>query len=568
MLLLLGAFIAGVLTVLAPCVLPLLPIIIGGSVTGEQKSFKRPLYITVSLAISLFVFTLLLKVTTVLVNIPPTSINYISGTIIIVLGLLTLFPSVYATVLAKLGIETKALRLLSKGTTKKNPMTGAIITGAALGPVFSSCSPVYGYLLATVLPVNFAGAMVYITAYIIGLALILLLIGYYGQRFVSRISWMSNPKGVFQKIIAVLFIAVGLLLITGYDKKFQTWVSRNTPFNIDSISSKLIPGNEREYRDGQLLNIEPYLAPDEFVGLESWINSDPIALQDVRGKVVLVDFWTYSCINCIRNNPYIEGWHQQYEDDGLVVIGLHAPEFAFERNVENVEKAVKDQGITYPVALDNDFQTWAAFQNQFWPTYYLIDANGQVRRVHSGEGEYRESEQAIRQLLTENGAFLGDDEFTVGGDDDALDYITEQQTAETYLGTKRASNFASPEALASNPNTFTYPETLNSDFWALSGSWEVSTELITARENAKFQFKINAKEMYLVAQSDTARSIRVFVNGQLADSNAGSDVVDGKVEVTDSKLYRLVEFDSFTEDAVIELEVEPGVSLNVFTFGS
>ncbi len=566
MLLLLGAFIAGILTVLAPCVLPLLPIIIGGSVSGDEADKKRPLYITASLALSLLVFTLLLKATTVLIGVPPEWFAYISGIIIVALGIFTLFPSLYATFLAKVGIESKALSFLSKGQKQSNPMFGAILTGAALGPVFSSCSPVYGYILATVLPVNFSLAMLYMSAYILGLSFVLLLIGYFGQRFIKKISWMSNPKGAFQRLIAVLFIIVGLMVFTGLDKDFQAFISRNTPFNIDALSAKLIPASQREYKDGELLNVDPYPAP-EFAGLEDWINSEPLTLESLRGQVVLVDFWTYSCINCVRNNPYIEGWYQQYKDDGFTVIGAHAPEFAFERNVENVQKAVRDQNISYPVALDNDFSTWGAFENQFWPTYYLIDAQGNVRRIHSGEGEYRESEQAIRQLLTENGAFLSDDEITTEGD--AVDYITKQQTPETYLGLKRASNFASKEPLGSG-GPFTSPAKLASNQWSLSGKWDVGNETITSSEDsAKLAFNIRAKAVYVVASSESGNQIKVLVNGQPANgSNAGSDVKNGAVTVQEARLYRLVEFDQFQESINLELTVPKGVSLNVFTFGS
>src|SRR5690349_3200592 len=223
MFLLLGSFIAGALTVLAPCVLALLPVIVGGSVQGNTLDKKRPLVIAVSLAISIFVFTLLLKATSLLVDIDPRTITYISGGIIILVGMLTLFPGIYAKVLIKLGIEHRAINLLGKSNQNRQSVVGPVITGAALGPVFSSCSPVYAYILATVLPVNFGPAMAYIIAYIMGLALVLLLIGYLGQRFISRIKFASNPKGWFQRTIAILFIIVGLLVFTGYDKRFQTW---------------------------------------------------------------------------------------------------------------------------------------------------------------------------------------------------------------------------------------------------------------------------------------------------------------------------------------------------------
>lgn len=565
MFLLIGTFIAGMLTVLAPCVLALLPIIIGGSVSGDVKDKKRPLIITASLAVSLLTFTLLLKVTSLLINIPPRSISYVSGGIIVILGALTLFPSLYARVIARLGIEQRAQTTLSKGYADKRQYVGPIIIGASLGPVFSSCSPVYAYILATILPVNFAQAMVYIVSYILGLSVVLLLIGYYGQRFVSKIRFASNSKGWFQRAIATLFIITGLLIITGYDKRLQTWVSTHTPFNFDALSSKLLPADERTKSDDKLFNLQPYAAP-EFTGLESWINSPPLTLAEQRGKVVLVDFWTYSCINCIRNNPYLIEWHEKYKDKGLVIVGVHAPEFAFEKVTKNVEDAVNDQGITYPVALDNEFSTWYAFRNRSWPSAYFIDANGQVRRLHEGEGQYSESEAAIRQLLTESGADVSDIPFD--GEEAALP-ISDMQTPETYMGKVRASGFTNDKPLgAKSRETFELANELDVNEWTLGGTWEVQDKQIIARGNSRLRFRVAAKDVYAVIGSTKQASIKVLLNNKLVTENAGVDVKNGKVEVQEDKLYKLLSFPQFESSNTIELVVPDGVQINAFTFGS
>src|ERR1700712_1483107 len=330
MFLLFGAFIAGLLTVLAPCVLPLLPIIIGGSVAGGTKDRRRPVVIAASLAVSIIIFTLLLKATTLLIHFPPQYITYFSGGIIVALGIATLFPGVYGRIIGGLGIESAAQKSLGKGYNNKNLLLGAIITGAALGPVFSSCSPVYAYILATVLPVNFGQAFAYIISYVLGLTFVLLLIGFYGQRFISKIKFASNPRGTFQRVLAIVFIVVGLMVMTGYDNRFQTFVSVHTPFNFDALSSKFLPAAKNKEDNSKLFNVAAYSAP-EFSDINQWINSSPQTIKASKGKVVLVDFWTYSCINCIRNNPYLEKWYQAYKDQGLVVIGIHAPEFAFEK---------------------------------------------------------------------------------------------------------------------------------------------------------------------------------------------------------------------------------------------
>jgi cytochrome c biogenesis protein CcdA/thiol-disulfide isomerase/thioredoxin len=402
MFLLFGAFFAGMLTVLAPCVLPLLPIIIGGSVASGKKDSRRPYIIAASLAVSLILFTLLLKATTLLIAVPPVTFNYISGVIIILLGIVSLFPKLYETLIIKLGIQSKSQQLLGKSTQQKNQLVGPILTGAALGPVFSSCSPVYAYILATVLPVNFAQALIYIISYVLGLSLVLLLIGIVGQRFISRIKFATNPNGWFQRTVAVLFIIVGLIVLTSSAAKIQTWVSQNTPFNFDAISAKLIPGFQANSSKNVLNVDKPYDAP-QFEGLENWINSKPQTADELKGKVTLIDFWTYSCINCIRTQSYLKGWYETYKGSDFQVIGVHAPEFSFERVPKNVEEAAKKAGLTYPIALDNDFKTWNNYGVQYWPSAFLIDAEGKVRRVHYGEGEYKETEQAIRALLTEAG---------------------------------------------------------------------------------------------------------------------------------------------------------------------
>ena len=566
MFLLFGSFIAGILTVLAPCVLFLLPVIIGGSVSGDTKDKKRPFIIASSLAVSLFLFTLLLKATTLLINVPPVTFTYISGAIVLILGLLTLFPSLYARLIARLGIEQRALGGLTKGYKNASKYRGPIIIGAALGPVFSSCSPVYAYILATVLPVNFAQAMSYITSYILGLSFVLLLIGFYGQGFISKIKFASDPKGWFQRTLAVLFIITGIFIMTGYDKKFQTFVSTHTPFNFDSLSSKLLPDGKKTNKD--LLNIaDPYDAPD-FVGIDGWINSKPLTKQDLKGKVVLVDFWTYSCINCIRNNPYLIKWYNTYKDKGFVVVGVHAPEFAFERNIDNVRNAVKEQGIPYPVALDNELQTWAAYQNRSWPAGYLIDANGKVRSLHEGEGEYDKTEQAIRKLLEDNGANLSGVSMTTNT---STAPITSMQSPETYLGSARASNFVNDKGLAAQPvQTFTPATTLAKNEWTLGGTWEVQASNIIARGNSTIKFHIAAKDAYLVMGSSPPVMVGVQLNGQpiSTEGAAGKDVIQSMVSVGEYKLYRIVSYDKFRSDGIIELSVPDGTQLNAFTFGS
>jgi cytochrome c biogenesis protein CcdA/thiol-disulfide isomerase/thioredoxin len=565
MLLLLGAFFAGMITVLAPCVLPLLPVIIGGSISGGVSDKRRPFIIAASLAVSLIFFTVLLKATTLFIDVPPQTFVYASGGILVGLGIVFLFPNIYEWFILKLNLQARSQRLLGK-SSGKGSLIGPIITGAALGPVFSSCSPVYAYILATVLPVNFPVAMLYMISYVLGLSIMLLLVGFLGRKFVSKIKFASNPRGWFNKSIAIIFIIVGLLIITGFDKKVQTYVSENTPFNFDALSAQLIPSSNKATNDAAL-NVEPYDAP-EFTGLEHWINSQPLKKSDLKGKVVLIDFWTYSCINCIRTQPYLKDWYETYKDSGFEIIGIHAPEFAFERNPKNVESAAKKAGLTYPIALDNDFSTWNAYKNQYWPSSYLIDKDGKVRRYHGGEGEYKETEQAIRALLSEKGGKVPSE--TTSALEGKVP-VSDNQTPETYLGTKRASNYTGDTPLTQGIHTFTPGELKRVNNWTLGGSWEVSTEGITSKENSTLSFRFAAKEMYTVtANSVSNKKITVLLDGKpISQTNsAGVDVKDSQVTINLAQLYKLVKFDSFNNDASITLQIPAGVQLNVFTFGS
>jgi len=571
MFLLIGAFIAGILTVLAPCVLPLLPVIIGGSVSGDTKDGRRPFLIASSLAVSLVAFTILLKATTLLITVPPQVFTYVSGGIITVLGLATLFPFTYTRLIGALGLEHRAQSLLGKGTSSKRQWLGPVITGAALGPVFSSCSPVYAYILATVLPVHFAMAMSYIVSYVFGLTLILLAVGYYGQRLTTRLRFASDPRGVFQRGLGVLFIIVGVLIITGSGTRLQVWAADHTPFNFDGLSSKLIPKQMNAKAptvssNSSLYNVQPGVQAPDFIGIQNWINSSPLTLSQLHGKVVLVDFWTYTCINCIRSLPYVEGWYQEYQKDGLVVIGVEAPEFSYEKIPSNVKAAVKQDKITYPVAIDGNLETWGAYQNEYWPAEYLIDQNGNIRRADFGEGEYSQMEQAIRGLLASSSKLQLPGTFVTPGD--LPSPVSEGQTPETYLGTDRENAYEGSPILGSSPN-YTFTKHLDTSDWSLSGTWSVSGTAITAGQNARLEINVSSKNVYLVGGAPNASPVTVQFNGKPISQtgDAGANVVDSQVSVQLSDLYRIASFPRFTS-GIITLDVPSGVSLNTFTFGN
>jgi cytochrome c biogenesis protein CcdA/thiol-disulfide isomerase/thioredoxin len=567
------SFLAGILTVLAPCAFLLLPVIIGGSVGSNNR--WRPYIITASLAISLLLFTLALKATSLLIDINPVFLTYFSGIVIVLLGLISLFPTIWDKIQVKLNLSSNSDKLL-EAAGKKEGVLGAILTGAALGPVFSSCSPTYVFVLTTVLREDFTSGILNILAYTAGLSLIMLGVGLIGRSFVKKLKWASNPNGVFKRVIAVLFILAGIGILTGFDKQLQTYLVPYSPVN--KVEQRLLMesqgGTQNNTDPSQLFNVNPPKVAPEITGITEWINSDAQTLAKLKGKVVLIDFWTYSCVNCLRNAPYLNSWYDTYKDQGFVIIGLHAPEFAFEKNRINVEKSIRDTYKTkYPVGLDNDFATWDAYENQFWPAAYLIDKDGNLRYTHFGEGEYDKTEEAIRALLKETGASL-DQTKMVSGEVRPVGGFVVGQTPETYLGWSRSSNFANNADLKANEKVeYKFVPDLKSSTWSLDGAWTITNEeIISESDTSKLRLKYNANEVYLVMGASQPTPIKMTSTDNDITLKLGVDATkitdkEASLTINDFRLYKLTKSQTFEKDQTIELTIPKGVRLNAFTFG-
>lgn len=564
------SYVAGLLTALAPCVLPLLPIILGGSLVGDKKDKWRPYIITASLVVSLILFTLLLKASTVLIGINPKVWTIGSGILVIVLGFFMLFPELWARIIGKLGIEHRSQGLLGKAYKQESRLLSAILIGAALGPIFSSCSPTYAWVIATVLPSSTLLGMLYLTFYVLGVATALLAIALLGRRLLLKIKWASDPKGWFQRGIALLFIIVGIFVATGLDKKLQTYLVEKDFLNIKLLEEKLVPennssseSNKKNSANSQSNDFDAYDAP-ELKNIAAWINSEPQTIAGLKGKVVLVDFWTYSCINCMRTQPYLNAWHNKYKDDGLVILGVHAPEFAFEKVTENVQKAVIDANIKYPVALDNNFATWQAYNNRYWPAKYLIDKDGQVRYTHFGEGDYAETEETIQALLNESGQTISDKiEANL-----SFAAAVRGQTPETYLGYKRAERFVNAtQFVADKPVDYTLTEELNEHEWSLGGLWQINDESSQSQsDESKLRINFSAKEVYLVMSGPPGALIEASVDG--LPSPGGADVNNqSQVKIDGARLYKIVNADKYIANKQLTLTIPKGVTVNAFTFG-
>lgn len=564
------SFIAGILTILAPCVLPVLPVVLG-STLQDTKDRSRPVIIIISLSASIFFFTLLLKASTLLINIDPRFWNILSGGIIFIFGIFTLFPDLWGRIELKLNLSGKSGNLLQKASHRQGVL-GSILIGASLGPVFASCSPTYAIILAVILPVDFVAGVINLIVYCIGLATILIPVALLGQKFLSKVKWATNPKGAFKKLLGVLFVILGLMIMTGLEKKLETALLDAGLGDITKIETTLLERMEsqttQDPNTSTLFNVKNPVPAPEITGINSWINSNGLILSGLKGKVVLIDFWTYSCINCIRTLPYLKAWHEKYADKGLVIIGIHAPEFQFEQKLENVTTAVEEFGIEYPVGLDNSYLTWRAYNNKYWPAKYFIDRNGLLRHTHFGEGEYGTSEAVIQALLAE-----GSDASFSAPVEGSLPPISPLQTPETYLGYQRFQKFLNVEEFAPDTQVkYTLKSDLSAGDWSLGGDWVVDEEASTSvKADSQLNLKFSSKDVYLVITPSNQAAISVKLDGKPISETgkAGQDVgADSLARLSSPKLYHLVHSDTFLSDSVLTLQVPSGVKLFAFTFGS
>jgi cytochrome c biogenesis protein CcdA/thiol-disulfide isomerase/thioredoxin len=582
---LLVSFIAGILTALAPCVLPLLPVIIGSSVSDIRSRIK-PYIITLSLTVSVVLFTLLLKFATIFINIPAKFWQYLSGGILIFFGLITLFPYVWdkLSIRFNLVLSRKSNTLLAEGV-KKESFLGDIIIGASLGPVFSSCSPTYFVILATVLPQSFGTGLVYLIAYSAGLSLALLLIARLGQKLISRLDGVSDPEGWFKRTLGALFLFVGIFVASGLDKNIQTYLISNNIFDVTRLEQNFLLPNVLDSRDGTGFNGKtadeiidttgPKVNADtmtffskkikygmykEITNPSGFVNSEQFELKDLIGKkVILLDVMTYSCINCQRTFPYANAWYTKYKDHGLEIVGIHTPEFAFEKKKENVEEAMKKFGIKFPVVMDNDYGTWNAYGNNYWPRKYLIDIDGFVVYDHIGEGNYDETEQAIKDALRERSERMGTDSKIITGSVSGTIKIsnTVARSNEAYFGAHRNGQFFGNGNVGKiYTDTFVLPKTFLFNQFFLGGKWKIENEYIESAEDAIIAFNYEAAKVHLVAEALNGSTIKIQ-NGGVENTTT--------MDIKDATLYTIVD-NLKSQNSVFYINVPKGVRLYALTF--
>lgn len=444
-----------------------------------------------------------------------------------------------------------------------------IALGAALGPVFSSCNPTYTVLLATILPVSLTMGLIGLIAYFIGLGLVLLLIVYFGRGAIGRFSFFANPRGLFRRMLGVIILIIWVLIVTGDIKKVETYVVEKNIFidtaSLDNTLNNILLKNHNDVGDmcksgkcdtnkdsDVLMDIEK--AP-ELSGLVAWINSSPLTLESLKGKVVLIDFWTYSCVNCQRTQPYLNAWYDKYQKDGLVILWIHAPEFAFEKVENNVRGAVKNAGIKYPVALDNDFKTWNAYGNRYWPAKYLIDQKGNIIFKHFWEGGYDEMEKNIQELLKVKSDTIQIQTNTSG---------TDKKTPEMYLGSSRAKNMIFEQwNFSDGPQSFFTTELKQVNQWTLFGPWKVTPEYIESLgEHTALILRFAARSVHLVVSSaNHTGDIIVEV------LNKKSQIIKMQtIPIHDDSLYTVFDAPEFVSDQIIKIRASDGLRLHAFTF--
>ncbi len=423
MFILLTSFISGFLTILTPCVLPVLPVILGSSL---EKAGHKKVVIIASLVCSIIIFTLLLKFSAAFLNFSPSLWTNISGGLVIFLGLTYIFPKLWEKFFVSSWIKRggESINKIKNGKQEHNSEnTKNVLTGLALGPIFTSCSPTYFLILAVVLPVNFYLGFLYLVAYSFGLGLALFLISVFGEKILEKINKNLVENMKFKILIGVLFVIVGVFIISGIDKKIESKIAQ--PEIVKNIEINLLENKNLLKEKSELLKLselnqktkvkaekkEEVMKFDnlgvakELSGIVGYLNvADNTTLKSIleKNKIVMLEFWTYTCINCKRTLPYVNDWYSKYHDKGFEIVGVHTPEFAFEKVKENVEKNAAMLGVKFPIFMDNDYATWNAYNNHYWPMRILILPSGQIIYQHAGEGDYKKNEEIIKYFVEQN----------------------------------------------------------------------------------------------------------------------------------------------------------------------
>ena len=567
-LLALFAFVAGAATALSPCVLPVLPVAMAAGATGGRR---RPLGVVTGLVLSFTFATVALVYVLSSLGLPDDLFRSLAIAVLALAGVALMVPALAAR--AEAALSRLARRPPARGTG--DGFGSGVVLGASLGLVYAPCA---GPILAGVITVSAAqsftaGRLVVAIAYSLGTAVVLYALMLGGRRLTAP---LARRSGSVQRAMGVVMVVVAVAMAAEFDIRFQNTIAGSLPAVLVNPSKALEESDAAHSRlaelqdgaEGGVAHAAPTqagsplpvlgLAP-EIRGTQRWFNTrrgHRLSLKSLRGRVVLIDFWTYSCINCLRTLPALKAWDSRYRDAGLTIIGVHAPEFPFERDPGNVERAIERNGLRYPVAQDNDFATWTAYGNRFWPAKYLIDQRGRVRFTHFGEGEYDSTERAIRSLLDDNGRGQ------LGRRASAhLQTGLPGATPESYLGAARAERFVNGAVEPGRANFRLPPDlpaSLPPHHLAYEGAWRIGNSSATAdRGGARLHLRFFARRVFLVLGTrDRERRVEVAIDGRRRRT----------VAVRDHRLYELVRLKK-PGDHLLTLVFERGIEAYAFTFG-
>ncbi len=619
MLLLVLAYIGGVLTILSPCILPVLPFVFARS---DQPFRRSGLPLLAGMAAT---FALIASLATIGGGWAVRANQYGRMAALVLFGIfgLTLLFSSLAERLARpfvrLGDRLSRTSGVSEPSDSGPGVLNSFLLGIGTGLLWAPCAgPILGLILTgAALSGASAHTTILLLAYAAGAATSLAVALLAGGRIFAAMKRSLGAEEWIRRALGIAILAGVVAVAFGLDRGILTRLSLASTANLEqrlvdrfhpqpaetasndqamAPSNAMMAGNAPTAppTNAMMAGAQPAMAANnammaaggspaagapstlDLSGATAWINSQPLALDSLRGKVVLIDFWTYSCINCLRTLPYIKAWNEKYKDSGLVIIGVHTPEFPFEKDESNVRKAVKDLGIPYPVAMDNDYRIWRSFNNEFWPAHYFIDATGKVRFHHFGEGGYEESEKWIRQLLEEanHKPLPGTPTQIAATGAQAAADSEDVDSPETYIGYHRAQNFASPGGFNQNEEqVYESPAKLKLNEWALSGKWlderQIATSLATG---SAIVYRFHARDLHLVlGPSKPGMSIhfRVTLDGKAPGADHGVDIDEnGYGTVTEDRLYQLIRQHGQVHDRTFRIEfLVPGVQAYSFTFG-
>jgi cytochrome c biogenesis protein CcdA/thiol-disulfide isomerase/thioredoxin len=587
MVLLLLAFLGGILTIVSPCILPVLPFVFS---RADQPFRKSGLPLLAGMAVTFAAFAAVATVGGAWIVRANQYGRFIALVVLAIFGVTLLWPAL-ADWISRPFVRLGS-RLSQPGDEGSQPSAfRSLLLGIATGLLWAPCAgPILGLILTgAALEGASQRSAFLLLAYAAGAATSLAVVLLAGGKVFAALKRSLKAETWIRRVLGVAVLAGVVAIAFGLDRGVLTQLSLASTSGLEqSLIDRFHPPDQSQNvpqkKPGAMMMMMSSTAPGakagpqmmpELTGAVAWINSPPLTADQLKGHVVLVDFWTYSCINCLRSIPYVRAWAERYKDSGLIVIGVHTPEFAFEKDADNVRRAVSELKITYPVPLDNDYKIWKAFNNSYWPADYMVDATGHIRFHHFGEGKYDETEQQIQTLLKEHNGQLsvnGLVKVAATGAEAAPD--SDVESPETYVGYERADSFLPAGGLKQDvANLYAPPKHLELNQWGLAGTWTDHAQVASlGSARGKIVYRFHARDVHLVlgpAATGKPVRFRVKIDGKAPGENHGVDTdAAGDGTITNQRLYQLIRQKDPIEDHTFEIEfLDPGAQAYAFTFG-